>query len=469
MPDGQLPQTPCVRASMAPTASTISTPWSPPPPSWVDAGDPRRQALPDVQAGRLGEVGDRIVGRNSPFFRGVLRRGWVWAADVRWPEPAAAQYGASAGRLLTPYDRFTQSPCARRSSSPRFERVDHVLSLAQRRHSRRRRCAQMPGWACAGAAGSLISSPMGAAMAVSVSGQASGDAHATFDRPAAGAGRKPRARASGRARRRGIGPKGAQPTRATSGGSRSWTRPNAPSDAKSYGPAVYPKFMAGRRPARHQARRAADRLFRPGRGRRLDHRRYAEPQALFRAARQEGLQYPISVGRDGFTWSGTERISRIAEWPSWTPPPEMHKRVPGLPITVTGGLKNPQGARALYLGSTIYRIHGTNNDRTVGRANSSGCFRLTNEHVVHLASIAKVGTKVKVLQAYNGRRQPERAAVVAVQLRRAQSRPRRRRRRNRRSRLRRKRLPRQRRGRGQNRGWRMKALQVERIAFPVSR
>jgi hypothetical protein len=80
----------------------------------------------------------------------------------------------------------------------------------------------------------------------------------------------------------------------------------------------------------------------------------------------------------------------------------MHKRQPGLPITVTGGLKNPQGARALYLGNTIYRIHGTNNDRTVGRANSSGCFRLTNEHVVHLASIARVGTKVKVLQTYAG-------------------------------------------------------------------
>ena len=117
---------------------------------------------------------------------------------------------------------------------------------------------------------------------------------------------------------------------------------------------------------------------------------------------KRAYQYPISVGRDGFTWAGTERISRITAWPSWTPPPEMHKRVPGLPITVTGGLKNPQGARALYLGSTIYRIHGTNNDRTVGRANSSGCFRLTNEHVVHLASIAKVGAKVRVVQAYNG-------------------------------------------------------------------
>jgi lipoprotein-anchoring transpeptidase ErfK/SrfK len=117
---------------------------------------------------------------------------------------------------------------------------------------------------------------------------------------------------------------------------------------------------------------------------------------------KRAYQYPISVGREGFTWSGAERISRIVAWPSWTPPPEMHKRQPGLPMTVTGGLKNPQGARALYLGNTIYRIHGTNNDRTVGRANSSGCFRLTNEHVVHLASITKVGAKVRVLQNYAG-------------------------------------------------------------------
>lgn len=117
---------------------------------------------------------------------------------------------------------------------------------------------------------------------------------------------------------------------------------------------------------------------------------------------KQAYEYPISVGREGFTWTGTERISRIASWPSWTPPPEMHERVPGLPLTVSGGLKNPQGARALYLGNTVYRIHGTNNNRTVGRANSSGCFRLTNEHVVHLASIARVGTKVSVLQAYAG-------------------------------------------------------------------
>jgi lipoprotein-anchoring transpeptidase ErfK/SrfK len=171
---------------------------------------------------------------------------------------------------------------------------------------------------------------------------------------------------------------------------------------KSYGPVVYPKFMQGGERPDYQPLTPPivyfDQPEEPGsiivdtQGHKL----------YFVLPNKQAYAYPISVGRDGFTWSGTERISRIAEWPSWTPPPEMHKRVPGLPITVTGGLKNPQGARALYLGNTIYRIHGTNNDRTVGRANSSGCFRLKNEHVVHLASIAKVGTKVKVLQAYTG-------------------------------------------------------------------
>lgn len=112
--------------------------------------------------------------------------------------------------------------------------------------------------------------------------------------------------------------------------------------------------------------------------------------------------YPISVGREGFEWTGTERISRIASWPSWTPPPEMHQRQPGLPITVSGGLINPLGARALYLGGTIYRIHGTNNERSIGRASSSGCFRMMNEHVVHLASLARVGTTVRVVANYSG-------------------------------------------------------------------
>ncbi|MBN9278275.1 MAG: L,D-transpeptidase [Hyphomicrobium sp.] len=112
--------------------------------------------------------------------------------------------------------------------------------------------------------------------------------------------------------------------------------------------------------------------------------------------------YPISVGREGFEWTGTERISRIASWPSWTPPPEMHKRQPGLPITVSGGVINPLGARALYLGNTIYRIHGTNNARSIGRASSSGCFRMMNQHVIHLTTLARVGTTVRVVANYSG-------------------------------------------------------------------
>jgi lipoprotein-anchoring transpeptidase ErfK/SrfK len=170
----------------------------------------------------------------------------------------------------------------------------------------------------------------------------------------------------------------------------------------SYGPVIYPKYMdGGERPDIKPAEppivyfdqdEDVGSILIDTQGRKLY---YVLPG-------KRAYQYPISVGRDGFTWSGTERISRIAAWPSWTPPAEMHKRQPGLPITVTGGLKNPQGARALYLGNTIYRIHGTNNDRSVGRANSSGCFRLTNEHVVHLAAIAKVGAKVRVLQTYAG-------------------------------------------------------------------
>lgn len=168
------------------------------------------------------------------------------------------------------------------------------------------------------------------------------------------------------------------------------------------GPVVYPKYMeGGERPEIAPAKPPVvyfDRSEEVGaiivdtQSRKL----------YFVLPNKQAYEYPISVGRDGFTWTGTQTISRIASWPSWTPPPEMHQRVPGLPLTVSGGMKNPQGARALYLGNTVYRIHGTNNDRTVGRANSSGCFRLTNEHVVHLASIAKVGTKVSVLQAYSG-------------------------------------------------------------------
>jgi lipoprotein-anchoring transpeptidase ErfK/SrfK len=117
---------------------------------------------------------------------------------------------------------------------------------------------------------------------------------------------------------------------------------------------------------------------------------------------QRAYAYPISVGRQGFTWTGTERISRISSWPSWTPPPEMRERQPGLPITVSGGIINPLGAKALYLGNSVYRIHGTSNARSIGRASSSGCFRMLNKHVVHLATIARVGTKVRVVSSYSG-------------------------------------------------------------------
>ncbi len=171
---------------------------------------------------------------------------------------------------------------------------------------------------------------------------------------------------------------------------------------KSYGPTVYPKFMQGGERPDIKAAEPPIVYFDQNEEVGSIIIDTKERKLYYVLAGKKAYQYPISVGREGFTWTGTERISRVAEWPSWTPPPEMHKRVPGLPLTVTGGLKNPQGARALYLGNTVYRIHGTNNDRTVGRANSSGCFRLTNEHVVHLASITKVGTKVKVLQSYAG-------------------------------------------------------------------
>ncbi len=108
------------------------------------------------------------------------------------------------------------------------------------------------------------------------------------------------------------------------------------------------------------------------------------------------LRYPISVGREGFTWTGEEKISRVAEWPDWHPPAEMRERDPKLPEKMTGGLRNPLGAKALYLGKTLYRIHGTNDSRSIGRAQSSGCFRMLNGHVIDLAERVGVGTKVIV-------------------------------------------------------------------------
>lgn len=114
--------------------------------------------------------------------------------------------------------------------------------------------------------------------------------------------------------------------------------------------------------------------------------------------KNEVFVYPISVGREGFAWSGTEQVSRIQYWPDWTPPKEMLQRRPDLPVFMAGGLKNPLGAVAIYLGNTLYRIHGTNDPKSIGRAESSGCIRMMNEHAVHLASQVRVGTVVKVFK-----------------------------------------------------------------------
>ena len=111
------------------------------------------------------------------------------------------------------------------------------------------------------------------------------------------------------------------------------------------------------------------------------------------------LRYGIGVGRDGFQWQGLLRISRKQEWPDWTPPPEMIERQPYLPRFMAGGPGNPMGARALYLGNTVYRIHGTNQPQTIGSAVSSGCFRLVNPEIIDLYERVPVGTKVIVRQA----------------------------------------------------------------------
>lgn len=109
------------------------------------------------------------------------------------------------------------------------------------------------------------------------------------------------------------------------------------------------------------------------------------------------IRYGIGVGREGFTWSGVQSISKKAEWPDWTPPAEMLARQPYLPRFMAGGPGNPLGARAMYLGGTIYRIHGTNMPETIGTQVSSGCIRLTNQDVSDLYSRVTVGTKVIVL------------------------------------------------------------------------
>ena len=117
------------------------------------------------------------------------------------------------------------------------------------------------------------------------------------------------------------------------------------------------------------------------------------------------IRYGVGVGRDGFTWSGVQTVSRKAEWPDWHPPAEMIARQPYLPRFMAGGPGNPLGARAMYLGNSVYRIHGTNDPSTIGKFVSSGCIRLTNEDVTDLFSRVEVGAKVVVL--------PKHAPVMA--------------------------------------------------------
>ena len=111
----------------------------------------------------------------------------------------------------------------------------------------------------------------------------------------------------------------------------------------------------------------------------------------------KALRYGVGVGRPGFTWSGVKSVSAKKEWPAWTPPPEMLVRRPDLPRHMEGGPQNPLGARAMYLGSTLYRIHGSNEPWTIGTNVSSGCIRMRNEDVIDLYGRVKVGTKVIVL------------------------------------------------------------------------
>ncbi|MEP9348468.1 L,D-transpeptidase [Xanthobacter sp. KR7-225] len=112
----------------------------------------------------------------------------------------------------------------------------------------------------------------------------------------------------------------------------------------------------------------------------------------------QAIRYGIGVGRDGFRWYGVKSVSAKREWPGWTPPPQMLRRRPDLPRYMPGGIENPLGARAMYLGSSLYRIHGSNEPETIGQAVSSGCFRMTNDDVVDLYNRVRIGATVYVQQ-----------------------------------------------------------------------
>jgi lipoprotein-anchoring transpeptidase ErfK/SrfK len=128
------------------------------------------------------------------------------------------------------------------------------------------------------------------------------------------------------------------------------------------------------------------------------------------------VRYGVGVGREGFTWSGVQTISRKTEWPDWIPPADMIARQPYLPRWIAGGPGNPLGARAMYLGSSIYRIHGTNDPTTIGQFVSSGCIRMTNEDVIDLFGRANIGTKVVVLPKMQKRNLDAYAAMPAREI-----------------------------------------------------
>ena len=127
------------------------------------------------------------------------------------------------------------------------------------------------------------------------------------------------------------------------------------------------------------------------------------------------IRYGVRVGRDGFTWTGVQKITRKAEWPDWHPPTEMIERQPYLPRFMAGGDGNPLGARAMYLGSTVYRIHGTNQPSTIGQFVSSGCIGMLNEDVTDLFERTKVGTRVVVLPGGKPPAPPVTAAAQPMQ------------------------------------------------------
>lgn len=122
------------------------------------------------------------------------------------------------------------------------------------------------------------------------------------------------------------------------------------------------------------------------------------------------MRYGIGVGREGFTWSGVKTVARKAEWPDWRPPAEMIGRQPYLPRFIAGGTHNPLGARAMYLGDSMYRIHGTNAPHTIGKRVSSGCIRMTNEDVTDLYARVELGAKVVVLPVTAAKRNPARVS-----------------------------------------------------------